>query len=308
MEQQVENQTNQKCIFIYNLESGQGKLQRNFNFIIDSLTKKYGEIELLQTTHQNHAFEFLKENGENYNYVFASGGDGTLNEIVNGSSRLSKKPIIGYIPTGTVNDVARSLGISRNIKKAVKVLTDGKVFEHDIFKANDHYGTYVCCSGLFSISSYKTPRAEKKKFGKISYFRNGCHELLHAKPIHIAFETENEKFNTSSSLVLISNSRSTASFLFNKKAVLDDGKVDVFIFKSHKKLILLSEVNRVLGSFLFGVNHLKKNKHIIYRQVSNFKITTDDDTPINIDGEKAFDGSFDFEVIQRGLKILIPKK
>lgn len=296
-----------KCIFIFNPESGQGKLKRNFNFILDTLTKRYGEIELLKTTHPKHALEFLKENGNKYDYVFASGGDGTLNEIVNGIAELDKKPIIGYLPTGTVNDVAKSLKISRNIKKAVKVLTDGEVFEHDIFKANNHYGTYVCCSGLFSISSYNTPRAEKKKFGKISYFRNGCHELLKAKPIDVELQTEGEDIKTSSALVLISNSKSTASFLFNKSAVLDDGKVDLFIFKSHKKIILMSDVFKVLRGFMFGVNHLKKNKHIIYRQVSKFKINIKENTPINIDGEKAFDGSFVFEVIPKGLKILVPK-
>lgn len=305
---ELQNILNPRCIFIYNEESGQGKLQRNFNFIVDSLKTKYGEIELLKTTHPCHAYEFLKENGENYDYVFVSGGDGTLNEVVNGSSRLSKKPIIGYLPTGTVNDVARSLNISRNIKKAVKVLTDGTVYEHDIFKVNDHYGTYVCCAGLFSVSSYKTPRKEKKIFGKISYFRNGCHELIKAKPLKLTLQLDDETISLDSALILISNSRSTAGFKFNKKAVLDDGKVDLFIYKSNKKSILLHQVLRVAHGFLFGIGGLKKSKSVVYRQVSKCKVIVSDNTPINIDGEKALDGSFDFEVINKGLKILVPNK
>lgn len=307
MEEPKMSQQKSKYIFIYNPESGQGKLKKNLNYILDSLVKKYGEIEILKTTHQNHANEFLKESGENYDYVFASGGDGTLNEIVNGIATLDKKPVIGYIPTGTVNDVARSLKISRNPKKAVKVLTDGEVFEHDIFKVNDHFGTYVCCSGLFSLSSYKTPRKEKKAFGMLSYIRNGCNEIITAKPIELEFQSDLETIKTSSALILISNSRSTASFLFNKKAVLNDGKVDVFIFKSHKKFILLSEMLKVVRGFLFGIPR-KRNKSVIFRQVDKFKLTVKDETPINIDGEKALDGSFDFEVIPKGLKILVPKK
>lgn len=304
----MEENTKPKCIFIYNEESGQGKLQRNFNYIVNSLTKKYGEIELLKTTHPCHAYEFLKDNGNRYDYVFVSGGDGTLNEVVNGISRLTKKPIIGYLPTGTVNDVARSLNISRNIKKAVKVLIDGKVYEHDIFKVNDHYGTYVCCAGLFSVSSYKTPRKEKKIFGKISYFRNGCHELFKAKPLKLTFIADDENLQLNSALILISNSRSTAGLKFNKTAVLDDGKVDVFIFKSNKKIILLHQILKVVHGFLFGVNKIKNKKNVIYRQVTKCKVIVDENTPINIDGEKALDGSFDFEVINKGLKILIPNK
>ena len=67
----------------------------------------------------------------------------TINEVVNGFGENENAPILGIIPAGTVNDVAHSLHISKNLKKAVKTLVEGDVFEHDIFKVNEKYGIYV---------------------------------------------------------------------------------------------------------------------------------------------------------------------
>lgn len=297
-----------KCIFVYNPESGKGKIKKYRNYILSELAKKYGEVDCVETRHAGDATELAKNSIGVYDYFFVSGGDGTINEVVNGFGEAENAPILGIIPSGTVNDVAHSLGISKNLKKAVKNLIKGKVFEHDIFKVNDRYGIYVCCTGLFSKTSYDTARYTKKRLGKFAYFLRGVKELATTKPTNLEINVNGEKIKRHCAMLLIFNSRSTAGFNVNKKALLDDGVVEIVIFHSHQKSIWLFEILRAVRFFLFGVNSVKNSKNVTYRQASHFTIKLAEDTVINLDGEKSGKGSFDFSVINKGIKILIPKK
>ena len=297
-----------KCIFVYNPESGNGKIKKYRDYILKELASKYGEVDCVETRHAGDATELARNACGVYDYFFVSGGDGTINEVVNGFGENENTPILGIIPSGTVNDVAHSLHISKNLKKAVKNLIEGEVFEHDIFKVNDRYGIYVCCTGLFSKTSYDTARYSKKKLGKLAYFLRGVKEVMTTKPTKLELHIDGEKIKKDCAMLLIFNSRSTAGFNVNKKALLDDGVVEVVIFHSHKKSIWLFDLLRTVRFFLFGVNSIRKSKNVTYRQSSNFKIKLAEDTVINLDGEKSGKGTFEFSVINKGLKILIPKK
>ncbi len=296
-----------KCIFVYNPESGKGKIKKYRNYILTELAKKYGEVDCVETRHAGDATELAKNSIGVYDYFFVSGGDGTINEVVNGFGESENAPILGIIPSGTVNDVAHSLHISKNLKKAVKNLIEGEVFEHDIFKVNDRYGIYVCCTGLFSKTSYDTNRYNKKRLGKLAYFLRGVRELVTTKPTKLELNINGEKIKKHCAMLLIFNSRSTAGFLVNKKAALNDGVVEIVVFHSHEKSIWLFEILRAVRFFLFGVNSIRKSKNVTYRQASNFTIKLAEDTVINLDGEKSGKGSFEFTVINKGLKILVPK-
>lgn len=297
-----------KSIYVYNPESGNGKILKSKNYILSCLREKYGNVEERPTTKAGDACIFAKEACGKYDYFFVSGGDGTLNEVINGMGESENKPIIGYIPTGTTNDVARSLHIPRNIKKATKNLVFGVPYAHDIFKVNNHYGIYVCCAGLFTGASYRTKREVKKRVGKIAYFFDGVKDIFHAKPVHVVLETENEKICEDCALVLILNSRSTAGFLLNKKAQLDDGVVEVVLVHSNKKRVTFSNVCTTAGIFAFGLGRYKKSKKITYRVLQNFKMKVKGETVINLDGEKADAGDFDFKVINKAVKIIVPQK
>ena len=297
-----------KCIFVYNPESGNGKIKKHRDYILKELATKYGEVDCMETRKAGDATEFARNACGVYDYFFVSGGDGTINEVVNGFGENEDAPILGIIPSGTVNDVAHSLHISKNLKKAVRNLIEGEVFEHDIFKVNDRYGIYVCCTGLFSKTSYDTARYSKKRLGKLAYFLRGVKEVMTTKPTKLELHIDGEKIKKDCAMLLIFNSRSTAGFNVNKKALLDDGVVEVVIFHSHKKSIWFFDLLRTVRFFLFGVNSIRKSKNVTYRQAASFKIKLAEDTVINLDGEKSGKGTFDFNVINKGLKILIPKK
>lgn len=297
-----------KSIFVYNPESGKGKIKNYKDYIIKNLSQKYGEVECVETTYAGHAHDLAQEAVGKYDYFFVSGGDGTINEVVNGFGGAENSPILGYIPSGTVNDVANSLGLSKNIKKCVKTLMAGNVFRHDIFKVNNRYGIYVCCAGLFTKTSYDTERYSKKKLGKFAYFLKALKDLNTEKPTHVKLEVDGETIEKDCAMILIFNSRSTAGFKINRKAALDDGVVELVLFHSHKKSIWLAEILRTVRFFFFGINSVKKSKKVTYRQTSKFKMKLDDGITINLDGEKSGHGSFNFSVINKGLPIIVPKK
>lgn len=297
-----------KSVYVYNPESGNGSVIRNKNYILKKLREKFGDVEEMPTTKAGDACEYAKNACGKYAYFFVSGGDGTLNEVINGMGEAEDKPIIGYIPTGTTNDIARSLYIPRTVKGAVKNIVNGAVYDHDIFKVNNRYGIYVCCTGLFTASSYRAKREIKKRVGKMAYFFDGVKDVFTAKPVRVELQTQNETISEECSLILILNSRSTAGFLLNRKAQLDDGVVEVVLVHSHKNKVLLSDICRTMGIFAFGLDNYKKNKHITYRILSDFSMKVDDNTIINLDGEKTGAGTFDFKVINKAVKIIVPRR
>ena len=297
-----------KSIFVYNPESGKGIIKKHKDYILKTLSEKYGEVECVETTYAGHAHDLAKESISKYDYFFVAGGDGTLNEVINGMGNSEEKPIIGYIPSGTVNDVARSIGISRKLKKAVKNLVEGEPFEHDIFRVNRRYGIYVCCTGLFTKASYDTERYNKKKYGKFAYLYHGIKEIKNTKPVSVELTIGDQTIKQDCVLVLILNSRSVAGFKLNKHAALDDGEVEIVLFHAKKKSIFSKGLLSMAHMFMWGLQPNKKDKFVTYLKVSSFKITTEEGTVINLDGEKSKEGSFNFTVLPKAVKIIAPKK
>ena len=298
-----------KSIFVYNPESGKGKLKKYKDYIVQNLSNRYGEIDVVETQKTGHAREIAEQSIGKYDYFFIAGGDGTLNEVINGFAGREDSPIIGYIPCGTVNDVARSLGIERNIKKCINQLTNGEAESFDTFKINDRYGFYVCCAGLFTQSSYSTARKTKKHLGKIAYFFQGAKDFFSSKSIKLKWKDDNgNDVVKKCSLLLIINSRSVAGFKINKKANLHDGKVDIIIFESKKDKVKLSEMIQCMNLFIRGLDKTKTKKYVTYKQLDQFSIQLEDEATINIDGENAGKTNININVIKDGIKIIIPKR
>lgn len=296
----------EKCLFIYNPESGKGKIKSKEDYIVSRLSTKY-EVEVVHSQYAGNISKFILERGEEFSLIVGAGGDGTLNEIVDSIMRLENKPLLGYIPSGTVNDVAHSLYIPRNTKKAVDCILNGSPYSHDIMKIDDRYGIYVCAAGLFTGTSYETDQKVKKKMGKIAYMFNGAKSIFSTKAIRLKLSYESGEIEGKYAIILINNSRSTAGLPLNKKANLCDGLVDVMLIESKKDKVGLLTVIKTIFMFLRGIDHYINKKHVHHLQLSSFNVETDGDTVINLDGEKVNSGSFNVRVIKGGLDIIVPK-
>ena len=290
------------CAVIYNPSSGRARQGKRLEFIVSSLKSKFETVDVFPTEKAGHAAELASAACGKYDVLVAIGGDGTLSEVVNGLAEKEGRPLLGYIPQGTCNDVAHSLGVSRNYRKAVSTILNGKIFKHDIFKANGKYGIYVCCAGLFTETSYATSQKHKKRVGKLAYFCHGVKKLFSTKSVDLELSYDGGKVKGKFAFMLILNSKSVAGFGINKKAKLDDGVLDILLIPEHKKNVSIKGAAKVASIFVFGF------KRQGYRlRLNKFSVKTAAGEVINIDGEKAFSGDFDFEVLRQGLDIIVPK-
>lgn len=294
-----------KCLYVYNPTSGRQNNEKNKKYILTALKSKFEVVDCKPTQKRGDAGLFARQACGKYDVFVVSGGDGTMHEVVNALATMENRPKLGYIPTGTTNDLAHSLNIPRNIKKAIKIILRGKYVSHDIFRANDTYGIYVCCFGVFTKSSYKTSQSDKKKFGRLAYFKYGIGEMFHSKPVHLKLEYEDKIIEDDFALCIIANSRYVAGYRINNKACWDDGTVDVVLIKNRQKKVRLFTFLRIFKMFLFGKNSLIKDKNATILQLDRFKITLPEDEIVNLDGESGFSGSFDFEVLKKHIDIFV---
>jgi len=295
----------EKCLFIYNPHSGKGKIVKNEEYIKNKLSQKF-DVEVVRSQYAGNIGDTIFSRGNDFDIVVVAGGDGTLNETINAVARLNKRIKIGYIPTGTVNDVAHSLYIPRSIKKSVKNILEGQPFSHDILRVNDKFGIYVCCSGLFTSSSYDTQQDKKKKMGKVAYFLNGAKKVFSTPSVKLKLIYQGGIIEGNYAIMLIINSRYTGGMRVNKKAILNDGVVDIVLAESKKEVVNFCSILRVAFMFLRGIKE-KSSKKIKHLKLDKFTIETSENTIINLDGEKIGKGSFDCQVIKEGVDIIVPK-
>ena len=146
-----------KSLFIFNPVSGKSQIRFDLIEILQIFSNDAYVITCYPTKCQGDARNVVRSRKDDYQYVFCAGGDGTLDEVVTGmmESRDKKAVPIGYIPAGTTNDFASSLGIPSDMKAAARVAARGKNFKCDLGRINgDTYFTYVAAFGVFTETSY----------------------------------------------------------------------------------------------------------------------------------------------------------
>lgn len=282
------------CLFLYNPNSGKGKLLKKLNYIKRKLCETYKNVTVIATQSLEDTLLKAKLACGSYDVLAFSGGDGTFNNIVNAISGEKNRPILGYIPSGTVNDIAKNFKISRRINQAIKVIQKGNIHPFDIGKVNDQYFVYVLAMGSFAHVSYDTDQKIKRKYGKVAYYLRVLKEVLkkynYQTTIHY---DENQTYDAKTPLILVLNSASVGGFLVNKKCDLNDGKFDVLIMYPG------------FASGLFNVLSKRKHKHIL---TSKLTIHIDTDMHWCIDGEKGMAGDIVIENLHNHLQIFSYKK
>ena len=293
------------------MDSGIIKYKYSMEVGMLKLKDIYDEVDFKITKYKGHASQIAKDSCNKYSHIIISGGDGTLNEVINGIAEQDSPPTIGYIPSGTINDISRSLNIPKNINKALKIIKDNIIINHDIFKINDKYGIYASGIGAFTSTSWDTKQNSKKLFGKIAYFFHGINEVFHLQDFELKISSENSSIRIDKCVImLLLNSRSTAGFLLNSRANLSDGKVDaVFVRRPSKGLFpTLITIFNIAKIFLFDYKLLRNNKYITKARLSNFYLENDKRCIFNIDGEQGPYGNINFKVINNGIKFICPAK
>ncbi len=238
-------------LFFVNPKAGQLELRNRLMDVINVFTAGGYDVTVHPTQYPGDLKAQIASQGSRYDLMVCAGGDGTLNEAVSGLMQLEDRPPLGYIPGGTCNDVASTLGLSREPVEAAKSIISGRPQAIDIGKFGpERWFTYVAGFGAFTDVSYATPQQEKRILGRMAYLLEGAKSLGEIKPIPMHMEVNGQVIEDDVLLGLICSTTSVGGFrpssTIMKDVRLDDGLSEVIIAKNITNLQDLNAIGTLL--------------------------------------------------------------
>lgn len=272
-----------QLLFIYNPRAGKLKARHALPSIQKLYESRGYAVCLQPTAGRGDAMTIAKTCGEHYDHIVCCGGDGTLNEVVNGMQSACPEKTLGYIPAGTTNDFATTLRLPRNLMKAAQTAVDGTPTKLDIGKFNDRYFTYVAACGAFSESSYSAPQSTKNAIGYLAYILQGLKELPTLHPVHLAVEADGIRREGEYIFGAVSNSTSLGGLvkLDQIGVSLSDGLLEVTLVKQPKSAADFSAIVNAATRQDF------RGDQISVMSAREIVISSQDPIPWSLDGEYA---------------------
>lgn len=275
----------EKVLMIMNPYSGKRQANAYLADILELFSKRGILTTVEMTCARGDGIVIAKELADKYDKVVCIGGDGTLNEVINGMLLGNHKTPIGYIPAGSTNDFATSLNIPKNIMQAALAFTNSTEKLIDAGKFGDRYFSYVASFGAFTRSSFSAPQNLKNTMGRFAYFLEGVSDLSTIKPYHMKIELDSGStvFEDDYVFGAISNSTSVGGILsFDPDAVcMNDGKFEVFLVKYPKNINELNDCIRALLSQNYGESDM-----IVFTTASSGTVYSPENVDWTVDGEK----------------------
>lgn len=272
-------------LFIVNAHAGKTEIKEKALDIIDIFIKAGYDVTVHTTQHPLETPSQIKRRGAEFDIIVVCGGDGTFNEAINGMMLLDKRIPLGYIPTGTVNDFASSLGISRDMLTAAGTIVAGSAFSCDMACFNNRYFTYVAAFGAFTEVSYETPQQTKNLIGRMAYILEGIKRLPSIRPVQMNVNWEGLEFSGDFLFGMITNTKSVGGFALQNISDLrmDDGYYEVTLVLTPKSLISSAEMLNSL------IRLDMDNNSIITFKAKKVEFHSEDNVSWTLDGE--FGGS-----------------
>lgn len=239
-----------KMLFIYNPRAGKSQIRSNLLDMIDIFVKAGYEVTAYPTQAQGDGIRAVTERQIGYyDMIACSGGDGTLDEVVTGMMRCEKRLPIGYVPAGTTNDFAGSLGIPRSMDKAARVIVDGRSFRCDVGGFNENIFVYIAAFGLFTDVSYETRQDMKNVLGHMAYVLEGMRKLSKVKSYALKVTSGDKVIKGDFIFGMITNSLSVGGFkkITGDNVKLDDGVFEITLIRRPGNPV---ELNTIMAALL----------------------------------------------------------
>lgn len=277
--------------------------------IVDYLRKRLGRKKLackfFYTEFPGHANDIAKEISSNVDSIIAVGGDGTLNEVLNGLMESGSRVTLGIVPAGSGNDAVKGLNIGEDLKENVTAVLGGHTRKVDVGKCNDRYFLNIMGVGFDAAVGAKMhqlrTKARTKKGGSF-YNRALLHSILHYGSVRLKVEVDDHYFLERFFLVSIANGTTFGGeYIIAPMADMSDG---------YLRAVCISDISKM--KFFLHLGKVKKGKRIRlpevrYIKCKSMKISSDREIPAQVDGEYYSAKIFDLSIIPRRLEILVPK-
>jgi YegS/Rv2252/BmrU family lipid kinase len=287
-----------KAIFIINPVSGIGRQKEIGKIIEKEMSPNHWETKIFYTNHKGHAKEIAGANIGKSDMIIAVGGDGTVNEV--GSALVGTDTVLGILPAGSGNGLARHLGMPYKIPKALQVLNYFERRTIDTIKINDFYSLNVAGVGFDAHISHKF--AKRKRRGPISYTQLITKEFTRYKSLSYLVTINGEKQNWDAFLISFANSSQWGNNVkIAPNAEIDDGLIDICIIRDFPKLTAPALLFNLLDQ------SIDQNKYDIVFKTHKIKIEHEKSLLGHVDGEPVFFGKkVNVEIVPSSLKVVVP--
>lgn len=270
-----------KMLFIMNPCAGTKKANRHFIRIVELFNRAGYTVTVHVTQGAGDATKAARELAGEVDVVVCCGGDGTFNEAVSGIMLSGSKPPIGYIPAGSTNDFATSLGLPTGVIAAARNIVKGHPVACDIGLFNDRYFTYVASFGAFTRTSYATAQSVKNALGHTAYWLSSISELSQIRKIHARIRLDGTELEDDYLFGAICNTTSVAGVLTLDKSVVDmrDGMFEVLLIRAPKHFSEINECIRAIQNKTYDC------RMMTFRSAHEVTCTMDEPVDWTLDGE-----------------------
>jgi lipid kinase YegS len=258
-------------------------------------------IDVRVTSEKGDARRFVAETGE-VDLLIAAGGDGTLNEVVHGLMDLSEaaRPVLGVVPLGTADDFATGCGIPRDPEQALALCIEGKQVPIDVGKANEHWFLNAASIGFGAEITATTPPELKHLLGPAAYAVMGAILAMNVHHYRGRLTLPDREIAGSGPVAIIGNGRQTGGGVqVAPRARIDDGLLDILAVREIPALALLTAARELQELSPDG-------EYISYWQTPWAEVCTEEEIPVNLDGEPVRFSSVRYEAVPKAIQLIVP--
>jgi YegS/Rv2252/BmrU family lipid kinase len=244
---------------------------------------------------------WIEAHAEEAEAVVIAGGDGSLNCVA--PALLKTGLPLGILPTGTANDLARTLGIPTAIEQAADLIAAGHTRRIDLGEVNGHYFFNVASIGLSADLANSLSRETKRRFGRLGYALTALRVLAQARPFRALIVSPEGRVRVKTLQIAIGNGRYYGGGMaVEESATIDDGHLDLYSL----------ELDRV-WKLLLMAKHFREGRHGLWEEVRatkgiRFEIRTRRPRPINTDGELVTFTPASFNLLPKAITVFTPKQ
>lgn len=295
-----------KCVIIYNPKSGMKSPFKNINNY-GYIFKKYNyETELVETKCKGDATSIVKRI-KKADLVLIAGGDGTLNEAIEGNLMRKVPLLIAQLPFGTQNDVAHMYGLTNSLFWNLELILSGIEKNIDVCLLNNKPFIYVACIGSYVDIAYATPRKLKEKYGRLAYILYGIKKLKETfHQFKIEYEVNGKKYGGEYSFIFVTNSNRVAGSYIYNDVKLNDSMFEVLMCKIDNKFDILKALH-----YLKRRDMNKLPSFFKYYKTNNFKLKFNEIPSCSwcVDGDEYKHNTNEFVFsVTNDMPMLVPKK
>ncbi len=272
-----------KMLFIMNPYAGQRKAVKNLAQILEIFNRAGYEVNVYMTAGPGDGQKMAELRSREADTVVCCGGDGTFNETVAGMLQAGSTASVGYIPAGSTNDFASSLGLSLDNIQAARDIVEGTPVPVDVGLFGQRYFSYVASFGAFTRASYATPQSLKNIMGHTAYILSGIAEITQLKPQAVRMELSDGRVIEGDFIFgAVSNSTSVAGILTLSSALVDlsDGKLEIMLVRAPKNLAEVAELVTALQKQTYNCAMMT------FLSTEAVKVTVPEDMDWTLDGER----------------------